>query len=53
MRSVHAVPHKWFGHEALFFAQDLPHVDLLFRHHYSRALQSSQEPQVNAGSLRS
>ncbi|MDR6100509.1 transposase-like protein [Agrobacterium larrymoorei] len=53
MRSAHAVPNKWFGHEARFFAQDLRHVDPLFRHHYSRALQSSQERQVKAGSLRS
>jgi putative transposase len=53
MRSAHAVPNKWFGHEARFFAQDLRHVDPLFRHHYSRALQSSQGRQANAGSLRS
>lgn len=53
MRSAQAVPNKWFGHEARFFAQDLRHVDPLFRHHYSRALQSSQERQANAGSLRS
>ncbi len=43
MRFAHAVPNKWFGHEARFFAQDLRHVDPLFRHHHSRALQSSQE----------
>jgi putative transposase len=53
MRSAHAVPNKWFGHEARFFAQDLRHVDPLFRHHYSRALQPSLELQVKAGSLRS
>lgn len=53
MRSAHAVPNKFFGHEARFFAQGLQYVDPLFRHHYSRALQSSQEHQVKAGSLRS
>ncbi len=53
MRSAHAVPNKWFGHEARFFAQGLRHVDPLFRHHSSRALQSSRERQANAGSLRS
>lgn len=54
MRSAHtAVPNKWFGHEARFFAQGLRHVDPLFRHHSSRALQSDQELQANAGSLRS
>ncbi|AJD43951.1 hypothetical protein RGR602_PB00421 (plasmid) [Rhizobium gallicum bv. gallicum R602sp] len=53
MRSAHAVPNKWFGHEARFFAQGLRHVDPLFRHHYSRALQSNQGHQANAGSLRS
>ena len=53
MRSAHAVPNKWFGHEARFFAQGLRHVDPLFRHHYSRALQSNHEHQANAGSLRS
>lgn len=42
MRSAHAVPNKWFGHEARFFAQGLRHADPLFRHHYSRALQSSR-----------
>lgn len=53
MRSAHAVPNKWSRHEARFFAQGLRHVDPLFRHHYSRALQSSFDPQVKAGSLRS
>jgi hypothetical protein len=43
MRSAHAVPNKWFGHEARFFAQGLRHVDPLFRHHCSRALQSKLE----------
>jgi putative transposase len=43
MRSAHAVPNKWFGHKARFFAQDLRHADPLFRHHYSRALQSSRK----------
>ena len=42
MRSAHAVPNKWFGHEARFFAQGLRHADPLFRHRCSRALQSSQ-----------
>jgi hypothetical protein len=53
MRSAHAVSNKRFGHEARFFAQDLRHADPLFRHHYSRASQSSQERQAKAGSLRS
>ena len=53
MRSAHAVPNKWFGHEARFFAQGLRHADPLFRHRYSRALQSSRKLQANAGSLRS
>ena len=53
MRSAHAVPNKWFGHEARFFAQGLRHAGPLFRHRYSRALQSSQGRQANAGSLRS
>lgn len=53
MRSAHAVPNKWFRHEARFFAQGLRHADPLFRHHYSRALQSSLDTQGKAGSLRS
>ncbi len=53
MRSAHAVPNKWFGHEARFFAQGLRRADPLFRHHSSRALQSSWKPQAKAGSLRS
>ena len=53
MRSAHAVPNKWFGHEARFFAQGLRRADPLFRHRYSRALQSSRKLQANAGSLRS
>jgi hypothetical protein len=53
MRSAHAVPNKWFGHEARFFAQGLRHADPLFRHRYSRALQSRRKLQENAGSLRS
>ena len=53
MRSAHAVPNKWFAHEARFFAQGLQHADPLFRHRYSRALQSSRKLQANAGSLRS
>ncbi|UPK28017.1 hypothetical protein [Bradyrhizobium sp. 195] len=53
MRSAHTVPNNWLGHEARFFAQGLRYADPLFRHHYSRALQSSQKRQVNAGSLRS
>jgi len=43
MRSAHAVPNKWFGREARFFAQGLRRADPLFRHHYSRALQSNRE----------
>jgi len=38
MRSAHAVPNKWFRHEARFFAQGLRHVDPLFRHHYFPSL---------------
>lgn len=52
MRSAHAVPNKWLGHEARFFAEGLRHADPLFRHHSSRVLQSSSERQAKAGSLR-
>lgn len=46
MRSAHAVPNKWFGHEARFFVQGLRHADPLFRQRYSRALQSSRKLQA-------